>query len=131
MKLPLTIKALAFTFALSGIAAAADDKPATTGLRAQGAKQRDPEAIFKRIDADGDGKITKEEFEKAGDRLRERTKERGTGAKTGASAGSGKIGSRLFERLDTNKDGALSLEEFKKIGELRHKRGETGAKPKN
>jgi hypothetical protein len=131
MKNHLTIKALVVTFALSGIAAAADDKPTTTGLRAQGARQHDPEAVFKRIDTNGDGKITKDEFEKAGERLRERRREHGTGPKAGASAGNGKIGSRLFERLDTNKDGTLSLEEFKKLGELRHRQGNAGSTPKN
>lgn len=130
MKLPFTIKALAITFALSGIAAAADAKSTTTGLRAQGARQHDPVALFKRIDTDGDGKVTKEEFEKAGERLRERQKERETRPKAGASAGNGKVGTRIFERLDIDKDGTLSLDEFKKLGELRHKRRETGSNPK-
>lgn len=127
----LTIIALAVTFAFCGIAAAADDKPTAKGPRAQGAKQRDPEAVFKRIDTNGDGKISKEEFEKAGERLRERTRERGTGPKAGASASKGKIGDRIFERLDANKDGTLSLDEFKKMSELRHKRAGASSTPKN
>lgn len=49
-----------------------------------------PEEMFKRIDANGDGKITKEE---APERMKE-----------------------FFDRLDANKDGGLTIEEFKNRG---------------
>ena len=121
----LTITALAAAFVLSGIAAAADDKSTAAGSRPAAGKHRDPEAIFKRIDADADGKITAEEFKKAGERLRERAAR----AKPEARAGKGQGGGRIFERLDTNKDGAISLEEFKKIGELRAQAGRGKSDP--
>jgi len=121
----LTITALAAAFVLSGIAAAADDKSTAAGSRPAAGKHRDPEAIFKRIDADADGKITAEEFKKAGERLRERAAR----AKPEARAGKGQGGGRIFERLDTNKDGAISLEEFKKIGELRAQAGRAPRTP--
>lgn len=62
---------------------------------AQGAKKApDPNKVFSRKDADGDGKITLDEF-KAG--MKEPQAE--------------KAGKR-FSKLDTNRDGTLSREEF-------------------
>lgn len=107
----LTLAALAAAFAISGIATAADKKNTTPESRAGAAKQRDPEALFKRLDANGDGKITKEEFEKVRERLQK--------AKRAAATSKGEIGERILKRLDTNNDGALSLDEFKKMSEMR------------
>ncbi len=115
MKKHLTMTALAVSFAFCGIATAADDKTTTTEPRAGAGKHRDPEAMFKRLDANGDGKITKDEFEK----VRERMQQHRAGAKGGAATGKGQIGERFFTHLDTNNDGALSLDEFKKMGEKR------------
>jgi Ca2+-binding EF-hand superfamily protein len=72
----------------------------------QAEKQRDPAAIFKKLDANGDGKVTKEEFAKFGDALKD---------KIGADKAD-KVGQGMFDRLDANKDGALSAEEFKGFG---------------
>ena len=74
-------------------------------------RQRDPAAAFQRLDADGNGKLSKEEFKKL------------------ATLGQGifkdrpEVLDRLFERLDADKDGALSLDEYKKIGGLRGRSG--------
>lgn len=77
--------------------------------KAQGkAGGRFAEQAFNRLDANADGKVSKEEFEKAQDRLRAA----GRGGQGGAIAG------RLFDRLDQDKDGGISQDEFKKIGEL-------------
>lgn len=119
MKKHLTMTVLAASFAFSGIATAADDKTTTTEPRARAGKHRDPEAMFKRLDANGDGKITKEESGK----LRERMQQHRAGAKGGAAAGKGQLGERFFTHLDANSDGALSLDEFKKIGERRAQAG--------
>jgi cytochrome c553 len=65
----------------------------------------DPEAAFKRADTNGDGKLSKDEFEKLVSNL-PRVKE------------NPKAADFLFNRLDENKDGFLSLDEFKKIRDL-------------
>ena len=90
----------------------AEDKPKPDKSKGQ----RDPAALFQRLDANNDGKISKDEFEKFAEELREKAKEKGKGQKA-----NGRIADALFQRLDTNRDGYLSLEEFKKISEMREK----------
>jgi hypothetical protein len=99
-----------------GLAAAsgsqAGDKPKPDKLKGQ----RDPAALFQRLDVNGDGKISKDEFARFAEELREKAKEKGKGEKA-----DGRIADTLFQRLDTNHDGFLSLEEFKKFSEMRGK----------
>lgn len=71
---------------------AAADKP-------EKPKQQDLEAVFKRLDKDGNGSLTAEEF-------------RGKRDATKADA--------QFKRLDKNGDGKLSLEEFKNRGKKKN-----------
>jgi Ca2+-binding EF-hand superfamily protein len=78
MKAVLTL-AVCLGFALPAVAA---DKP-----------KRDPEAIFKKMDKNSDGKVTKEEFSAV--------------AKDAAKA------DKAFAKLDKDGDGSLTLEEFK------------------
>lgn len=58
-------------------------------------KKMDPEAAFKKKDADSNGKLTKEEFTK------------------GAPADKADGMAKRFEAMDKNKDGSVDLEEFK------------------
>ena len=69
--------------------------------------KRDPQAIFKRLDSNNDGKLSKEEFSKFG---------KGDNA-TKAD--------KFFGKLDTNSDGSLSADELKKIGERKKKKNES------
>ncbi len=55
--------------------------------------KRDPEAVFKKMDKNSDGKVTKEEFSAV--------------AKDAAKA------DKAFAKLDKDGDGSLTLEEFK------------------
>jgi len=75
---------VAVTAALLAAPVSAADKPAP-----------DPEKAFKRKDANGDGKLSLDEFK--------------TGMKDKALDNADK----RFKRLDTDGDGAVSLEEFK------------------
>ncbi|MFT3946914.1 MAG: EF-hand domain-containing protein [Agriterribacter sp.] len=67
---------------------------ATVSSYAQEKKEptkRDPEALFKKLDADGDGKISKDEADKA----------------------EHKMIKDHFSEIDTNSDGYISKDEFK------------------
>ncbi|MCA9204838.1 MAG: hypothetical protein KDA59_17410 [Planctomycetales bacterium] len=68
---------------------------AMTARAADEKKKPDPEATFKRMDKDSDGKLTEAEF---------------IGKRTGEKADMAK---KAFARKDANKDGSLTLEEFK------------------
>lgn len=109
MKRLITLSAMvAFLFGTT-LSAYGDDDDKGKGKGKRGAG--DPEAMFKRLDANGDGKVTKEEFAKMRENLPEKIKEKTKGK------GNGQLGDKLFDLMDTNKDGSLSLEEFKKFRE--------------
>jgi Ca2+-binding EF-hand superfamily protein len=81
----------------------------STGPVDAAAKKNSLEDQFKKLDTNGDGKLSKDEFAKMG-----------KGAK--ANAGNNKKTDKLFQKLDTNNDGFLSLDEFKKIGYAKKKK---------
>ncbi len=91
-------------FALPAIAAdeKAQKKAAKIGI--------DIETIFKKIDGNNDGKLSKDEFAKLSDEIRAK------GEKAAKIADRIKASANdLFARLDENKDGSLSLDEVKKF----------------
>ena len=77
----------------------------------KGRKKPDPEAAFKKLDANSDGKLSREEFDKMRENLPEKIKERAQGK------GNGQFSGKMFDLMDANKDGFISLEEFKKARE--------------
>jgi hypothetical protein len=85
-------------------AGSAADPPADQPKKNQ---RGDPEAVFKRIDTNGDGKISKDEFKAFIEKASK-------GKKLNAE-----LIDKLFGRLDTDGDGYLSLEEFKALRDLR------------
>jgi Ca2+-binding EF-hand superfamily protein len=94
MKLTLTLAAL---FVSASLAIAAEgDKPKKPGEgKAGDGKRPNPEEIFKKLDANSDGSVSKDEY-MAGPRAKQDP----------AKAGEG------FSRLDKDSDGKLSKEEF-------------------
>ena len=79
---------------------------ATTEVGAQ--MKADPERLFRRIDTDGDGKISRDEWNKF--------------SETAPKLKEAKARNFVFERLDENKDGFLTLDEFKKFGQFQKKK---------
>lgn len=77
----------------------------------------DPEMAFKRMDENGDGKLSKEEFKKAQTTIAEKMAEKGFDNLKKAFTEKPELLDKLFAINDTNKDGYLSLEEFKKGNE--------------
>jgi hypothetical protein len=88
------------------------DGAARAGDGAPGGKGpgRDPARLFKRIDANGDGKVSKEEFKAFFEKFGK-----------GRLKDNPELLDKLFDRLDANGDGSLSPDEFKKLAELREK----------
>lgn len=78
----------------------------------------DKTKLFATMDADSDGKLTKDEFTKGMDKVMEKMKEKA--ADKGGKAADlldklgGQIGGKLFDKLDADSDGKLSKEEFEK-----------------
>ena len=106
---------LSLTGLLAVSTARADDKP-----KGDKAKCKvDAEALFKRLDTNEDGKLSKEEFAKFGEKAREKIKEKGKGKNA-----NGQGVDALFKRLDTNSDGYITLDEFKKLHDIRQKKNE-------
>ncbi len=93
---------LGFFAALCGLTAAGDAQEKGKGKL----QKLDPEAVFKRLDADKDGKVTKDEFKKLGDFGQGKLKERP------------QLLDRWFASLDADKDDKLTADEFKKFREL-------------
>lgn len=69
-------------------------------------KKRDPAALFKKLDTNNDGKISKDEFLKIADKIKAKAGDDKAAKVTQALQ-------KIFSKLDTNNDGYLSLEEFK------------------
>jgi len=103
------LSGLTLALCAGSASAANDDDP--KGKPKQGGKERDPAALFQRLDRNGDGKISKDELEAAPERVR-----------------------NLLARADANGDGEITKEEFLsatpgkggkgKKGELRKGKGE-------
>jgi Ca2+-binding EF-hand superfamily protein len=80
-------------------------------------KKVDRSKIFDKLDADSDGKISKDEFQKGMEKLGEKVKEKVEASGKGNSKAGGmleKIMEKLFEKMDSDNDGSISKDEFNK-----------------
>ncbi len=121
MKIVLTFGALLLSVSLA--LSADGDKPKKPGGEGAKGPRGNPEALFKKIDANGDGAVSKDEFMST-----PRAKE---------NAGQAE---KVFAAKDKDKDGKLTKEEFtarpegargRKDGDKPGKpKGEEGGKPK-
>lgn len=97
---------LGFTMAAN---AQGDDKAPGKGKGKGGDRV---EHLFKKLDTNSDGKLSKDEFAKIGENAK------GKGGNDGK--GKGRLnGDVVFGKLDSNSDSYLSLDEFRKLSELR------------
>ena len=94
--------------------ARADDETKPDSTPPGKGKKMDLEALFKKLNTTGDGKLTREQFFKLGEQLKGKAAER--------FKGNAKAMDKMFNNLDTDGDGTLSLEEFKKFGQNRKKK---------
>jgi Ca2+-binding EF-hand superfamily protein len=101
-----------FSF-LGTLSLAADDekKPPAAGKLGNIDKAK----LFEKMDADGDGKVTKDEFRKFREQATEKLKDSGKGEKLGGQLGG--LLDKLFEKMDADGDGKVTKEEFEKYQE--------------
>ena len=96
MKLILTLSALVISASLA-LAAEGDKPKKPEGGKPGEGKRPNPEEMFKKVDANGDGSISKDEFKAAPFAQKEPDK-----------------AEKMFAFKDADKDGKLSKEEFAK-----------------
>lgn len=100
-----------FAMASPALAQTTDAKP--QGMTLEQFQAKNGDKMFARLDANKDGKISREEFEAY----------RGQNAKVDAAATkAGKRGERMFARFDKDKDGFLSRTEADAVLAWRYKR---------
>src|SRR5271165_7501310 len=105
-RVPMTrlVTGLTFLGVLLAVGLASAKSP--QGAAKKGLLKQNPEAVFKKMDANGDSKVSKDEFMRfmgkyGPPRLRDKTK----------------LLERVFTAADTDGDGSLSLSEFKAMAE--------------
>jgi hypothetical protein len=92
------------------------EKKAEEGKKAA-SKKVDRSKMFDKLDADGDGKISKDEFQKGMEKLGEKLKEKAEASGKGKGQGGAmmeKLMEKMFEKLDADGDGSISKEEYNK-----------------
>jgi hypothetical protein len=107
----LLATALCGILTLAASAAPPDESPPPAKGKMKGLLMQKPDLLFKKMDANGDGKVSKEEFQEFMSKfgppaLREKAK----------------LLDKVFERADTDGDGELSLAEFKALLERMRER---------
>ncbi len=101
----LALLAVVGLFCSAATVSADDDKKPAKG-------KFDKTKIFEKMDSDKDDKISKEEFKKFGETMRELLKDKGKGKADKIPDG---LGDKVFDKIDTDKDAKINKEEFEKF----------------
>jgi hypothetical protein len=116
-KLLLAVAVAVAAFAVPVAFADDDDKKADdkTAKKGKLAGKVDKAKMFEQMDANKDGKLSKDEFKAGLEKMAEKLKEKAGDKGGGKAAGMlDKIADKVFEKLDADKDGSISKEEFEK-----------------
>src|SRR5262245_19395130 len=97
----MRLTAAALVLAMAAGVRAADGDEKKPGARPGFGGGNLVERMFKRLDADGNGKLTRDEVKNAGQ----------------GRLNVGEVIGKAFDKLDADKSGDLSADEFKKFGE--------------
>jgi Ca2+-binding EF-hand superfamily protein len=113
------ICALVLPLCLIMASVSADDKKPTEPPKTEtGGKlgklkgKMDKSKFFEKLDTNGDGKVTKDEYKTFFENLREKAKDKGKGKLENLPEG---LSEKMFDKLDADSDGAISKEEFEKF----------------
>ena len=96
----------AFSFIATVSFAADDEKKPPAGTV-------DKSKLFEKMDADSDGKVTKEEYKKFREQAAEKLKDSGKGGNIAGKLDG--ILDKLFEKMDADGDGKVTKAEFEKF----------------
>lgn len=110
------LMSLALFGAMCGaMAYAEDEKKPGEAKKGDGkfAGKMDRSKMFEKMDANGDGKVTKEEYTKFFEGMAERMKDK-AGGKGGRGGNMAEMAAKRFDQIDANKDGVITKEEFEK-----------------
>lgn len=116
-KLFLTVAVAAFA---APVVLADDEKKTDDKAEKKGklAGKVDKSKMFDMMDANTDGKLSKDEFktgmEKVAEKLKEKAADKGGKAAGALEKIGDKLGEKMFDKLDADKDGSVSKEEFEK-----------------
>lgn len=100
----------AFSF-LGTVAVGADDEKKQPPAGKLG--NLDKSKMFEKMDADGDGKVTKDEYKKYREQASAQLKEKAKNQKVAGLMNS--VLDKLFEKMDANGDGKVTKDEFEKF----------------
>ncbi|MBI3408916.1 MAG: EF-hand domain-containing protein [Planctomycetes bacterium] len=114
-KVATILSVVAAMLVVLGSASAGDDEAGAKGKGKGKGKLGNPEQIFKKLDTNNDGKLSKDEFMKMADRVKDAEK----------AAKFKSVLERAWTKLSVND--AITLDQFKKFQEMKGKKKKAAA----